>query len=85
LEAVATLAEPQRVLIRQIFWDESSEDELALLLGISRRAVNKRKLVLLRQLRTALSDAGGFPKANGQELKKCVLQAPKFGETPALR
>jgi biotin operon repressor len=37
-------------LIRQLFWDGRSEDDLARELGLTRQAVNKRKQKLLRRL-----------------------------------
>lgn len=54
--ALEQLDEPGRHLIRQIFWDDRSEDQLALELGISRQAVNKRKQKFLHQLRSRLGD-----------------------------
>jgi DNA-directed RNA polymerase specialized sigma24 family protein len=51
LEAILrTLDEGELRLIRQIFWDGRSEDELAGQLGVTRQAVNKRKQKLLRRL-----------------------------------
>jgi DNA-directed RNA polymerase specialized sigma24 family protein len=51
LEAILrTLDEGELRLIRQIFWDGRSEDELARQLGVTRQAVNKRKQKLLRRL-----------------------------------
>ena len=48
------LDEGERRLIRGLFWDGRSEDQLALDLGMSRQAVNKRKQKLLRRLRSEL-------------------------------
>jgi RNA polymerase sigma factor (sigma-70 family) len=53
-----TLDEGERRLIRQVFWDGRPEDQLALDLGISRQAVNKRKRKLLRKLRSDLMSEG---------------------------
>jgi RNA polymerase sigma factor (sigma-70 family) len=51
LEAILqTLDEGELRLIRQLFWAGRSEDQLALELGITRQAVNKRKRKLLRRL-----------------------------------
>jgi DNA-directed RNA polymerase specialized sigma24 family protein len=49
-----TLDEGERRLIRQLFWDGRTEDQLALELGITRQAVNKRKQRLLQRLRSDL-------------------------------
>jgi RNA polymerase sigma factor (sigma-70 family) len=49
-----TLDEGERRLILQLFWDGRTEDQLALDLGITRQAVNKRKQRLLQQLRSDL-------------------------------
>jgi RNA polymerase sigma factor (sigma-70 family) len=53
-----TLDEGDRRLIRQLFWDGRSEDELALDLSITRQALNKRKQKLLRRIRSDLVLAG---------------------------
>jgi DNA-directed RNA polymerase specialized sigma24 family protein len=51
LEAILqTLDEGELRLIRQLFWDGRSEDDLARELGVTRQAVNKRKQKLLRRL-----------------------------------
>ena len=51
LEAILrTLDEGELRLIRQLFWDGRSDDELARELGLTRQAVNKRKQKLLRRL-----------------------------------
>jgi hypothetical protein len=39
-------------LLRRLFWDGRTEDELAAELGVSRQAANKRNWKLLRQLRS---------------------------------
>jgi RNA polymerase sigma factor (sigma-70 family) len=55
------LNQSERFLIRRLFWEGRSEDELALELGVSRQAINLRKQKLLRQLRSELRiDAGGI-------------------------
>jgi RNA polymerase sigma factor (sigma-70 family) len=53
------LGESDQCLIRRLFWDDRTEDQLAGELGVSRQAVNKRKQKLLRQLRAELGRAGG--------------------------
>jgi len=53
-EAVADLPESQRGLIEHIFWHGRTETELALVLGIGQRAVNKRKQAALDSLRADL-------------------------------
>jgi DNA-directed RNA polymerase specialized sigma24 family protein len=53
-EVLQTLDEGERRLIRQIFWDARSEDDLARELGLTRQAVNKRKQKVLRRLRSDL-------------------------------
>jgi DNA-directed RNA polymerase specialized sigma24 family protein len=45
------LAEPDRGLIRRLFWDGRSEDDLASEWGVSQQAVSKRKQRILKQLR----------------------------------
>ncbi len=62
LEAILqTLDKGKLRLIRQIFWDGRSEDDLARELGLTRQAVNKRKQKLLRRL-------GIRPDARGRRL-----------------
>jgi DNA-directed RNA polymerase specialized sigma24 family protein len=54
------LRESERWLIGQLFWEDRSEDDLALELGVSRQAVNLRKQKLLQRLRFELGiEAGG--------------------------
>ncbi len=53
-----TLDEGEFRLIRHLFWDGRPEDQLALELGITRQAVNKRKQNLLRKLRSDLISEG---------------------------
>jgi DNA-directed RNA polymerase specialized sigma24 family protein len=48
------LCEGEQRLIRRLFWDGRTEDELALELGVTRQAVNRRKQRLLRHLRSDL-------------------------------
>ena len=49
--ALGSLAELDRGLIRQLFWDDRSEDDLARERGVSRQAVSKRKQKILLELR----------------------------------
>jgi RNA polymerase sigma factor (sigma-70 family) len=58
---LGNLGERERKLIRRLFWDGRSEDELALEFGVSRQAVNLRKQKLLRRLRSELAIGGGTP------------------------
>ena len=51
---LGNLGESDRGLVRRLFWDGRSEDELAFELGVSRQAVNKRKQKLLQRLRSEL-------------------------------
>src|SRR5881397_3200673 len=53
-EALARLPPQDRSLIEQLFWQERSETEAGAMLGIGRRAVCKRKHVILRALRARL-------------------------------
>ena len=54
-EALASLMKPRQWLITQLFWYGYTEAEIANRLGISQRAVSKRKQVILRLLREKLS------------------------------
>jgi DNA-directed RNA polymerase specialized sigma subunit len=57
-EAVASLPESHQWLITQLFWHGQTEADLARSLRISRRAVNKRKHVILQSLLAALKLSG---------------------------
>jgi DNA-directed RNA polymerase specialized sigma24 family protein len=46
------LSEDERWLIRRLFWEGHSEDEIAFELGVTRQAVNKRKHKILLRLRS---------------------------------
>jgi RNA polymerase sigma factor (sigma-70 family) len=52
--ALETLPDADRRLIVQLFWDGRSEEELAADLGITRQAINKRKLLITNKLRSIL-------------------------------
>lgn len=52
--ALAQLSEPERGLIKQLFWEGHTEAEVAQRLGISHQAVSKRKQSVLQYLRTRL-------------------------------
>jgi len=54
--ALDHLSEPERRLIRQLFWDGSSPLELAGIMGVSLQALMKRKVRVLRKLRQMLED-----------------------------
>ena len=45
------MAELDRRLIRQLFWDDRREDDLAREWGVSQRCVSKRKQKILQELR----------------------------------
>jgi len=49
--ALGSLAELDRGLIRQLFWDGRCEDDLAREWGVSQQAVSKRKQKILKELR----------------------------------
>ena len=49
--ALGSLAELDRGLIRQLFWDGRREDDLAREWGVSQQAVSKRKQKILQELR----------------------------------
>jgi DNA-directed RNA polymerase specialized sigma24 family protein len=53
-DIIASLPEPHQWLIKQLFWHERTEEDIARALGIGRRAVNKRKHAILHSLREAL-------------------------------
>lgn len=55
---LGNLGESDQWLVRRLFWDGRTEDELALELGITRQAINKRKQKLLGRLRSQLQCAG---------------------------
>jgi RNA polymerase sigma factor (sigma-70 family) len=52
--ALSRLGEADRSLLKQLFWEESTEADLAEEMGLSQQAVNKRKQAALRNLRRAL-------------------------------
>lgn len=54
--ALDRLSEPERRLIRQLFWDGSSLDELSGVMGVSREALMKRKGRVLLKLRQMLQE-----------------------------
>lgn len=55
-ETVASLTSPQRWLVQEIFWRERTESAVASDLGLSQRAVSKRKQAVLIALRRWLAD-----------------------------
>ena len=55
-EAVASLSVAQRWLLEQLFWRERTESAVGSVLGLSQRAVSKRKQVVLATLRHWLDD-----------------------------
>lgn len=54
--AMGHLAIQDQKLLRQLFWEERSETEIALALGISQPAVNKRKQRVLSELKAHLKN-----------------------------
>jgi DNA-directed RNA polymerase specialized sigma24 family protein len=54
--ALASLSEAQRWLLEQLYWRDRTEAAVAARLGLSQRAVSKRKQVALRILREWLDD-----------------------------
>jgi DNA-directed RNA polymerase specialized sigma24 family protein len=50
-QLLESLKEGDRWLLRQLFWVGMPEDAVAQALGISRQAVNKRKMIILKSLR----------------------------------
>jgi DNA-directed RNA polymerase specialized sigma24 family protein len=55
-DAVASLPKSSRSLIEQLFWHERTEQDVAEVLRIGRRAVNKRKHAVLMCLQRVLTD-----------------------------
>jgi RNA polymerase sigma factor (sigma-70 family) len=51
---LSDLGERDRLLVRRLFWEGRTEDDLARELGVSRQAVNKQKRKILGRLRSAL-------------------------------
>jgi hypothetical protein len=50
-QLLESLKEGDRWLLRQLFWVGAPENAVAAALGISRQAVNKRKMIILKSLR----------------------------------
>ncbi len=53
-DAVADLPQGERWLVQQLFWEGRTEAEVARILGISQRAVSRRKKAVMLALRAAL-------------------------------
>ena len=62
--ALMTLSKGQKELIKDLFLHGSSESEIGKALGISQRAVSKRKHAILQLLRDQLSSKSRRPGAN---------------------
>jgi DNA-directed RNA polymerase specialized sigma24 family protein len=76
MEAVAQLSDPHRRLIEELFWQERTEAEIGCELGISQRAVSKRKQVALRSLEGSLKPVDRNQKSDGQGSKsRCSPQS----------
>jgi RNA polymerase sigma factor (sigma-70 family) len=58
-EAVESLAGSKQWLVEQIYWHGHTESEIGSVLGISQRAVNKRKQTVLRLLCKLLGEVRG--------------------------
>jgi DNA-directed RNA polymerase specialized sigma24 family protein len=54
--ALARLSAPERRLVRRIFWDGSTPEELAGVTGVSQEALLRRKSRILLKLRRILRD-----------------------------
>jgi RNA polymerase sigma factor (sigma-70 family) len=70
LDALANLPQSSQLLIEQLFWQEQSEEDISQALRICRRAVNKRKHVILRFLRGALKTSKETQKTDGPSSKR---------------
>ena len=57
--SLAQLAEPDRRLLRRLFWDGCTEAALARELGIAQSTVNKYKRSILQDLRRSIAGRGG--------------------------
>lgn len=53
-EALKKLSDEERWLIEKLYFDECSEHDVAVILGVSRQAVNKRKQRILKKLEIVL-------------------------------
>ena len=56
LKVLAQLPKTDSWLLKQLFWEGLTEAEVAHAMGISQPAVNKRKQVILRELRRSMRD-----------------------------
>jgi len=75
LDAVASLPKPSRLLIEQLFWQERTEEDIAQALRIGRRAVNKRKHVVLRSLHGTLKASTETRKKKGSKFQNSPVEA----------
>ena len=50
-KALSLLSEDEQYLIRQLFFEERTEREVASVLGLSQKAINKRRQKILEKLR----------------------------------
>lgn len=53
-EALKALSDEERWLIGKLYFDECSENDVAVILGVSRQAVNKKKQRILKRLEIIL-------------------------------
>ena len=57
--ALTELSQADQWLIKQMFWNETTEDQVAKSLNISQQAVSKRKRRIIGRLRRLLGNIGG--------------------------
>lgn len=83
--AINSLPERDRVLIHQIYWDDTSLREIARTSGIDVAAISRRHQRILRDLRTALEgtglEQGRYYDADGTACYKCA-GCNKWNELP---
>lgn len=56
-DALAALSQPDRTIMRRLYWQDLTEQEIASALGISQQAVSKRKRRALHVLRQRLAES----------------------------
>ena len=68
--ALGSLAELDRGLIRQLFWDGRRADDLAREWGVSRQAVSKRKQKIMLELRRQVGMPLGELRENFRDFRR---------------
>ena len=58
-EALACLPEAHRKVVRQVFWEELTQQEIAVQNGVSQRAISKKQQAALKLLRKHFKTRGG--------------------------